>query len=254
MRPGWPKCGRVTGIRTLAELPKPQVEQCGVVERDGFRIEKLAIAPEKGVVLPALLFLPERPKPGSVVLYLHDQGKSADAGPNGPIEQRVRAGETVLAVDLRGMGQTHPAENDYYSHSRQDDYYSRSWQDAYTAYLLGRSYVGMRADDILVCARWATERLAENRDGAVSLAAVGNVGIPALHAAVLEPTLFQNVKLSQMLVSWSNVVHNRMNKGVIAGLVHNAPSFYDLPDLESLLGDKLTVEQPVNAVGDAIHR
>ena len=142
---------RVTGIRTLAELPKPQVEQCGVVERDGFRIEKLAIAPEKGVVLPALLFLPERPKPGSVVLYLHDQGKSADAGPNGPIEQRVRAGETVLAVDLRGMGQTHPAENDYYSHSRQDDYYSRSWQDAYTAYLLGRSYVGMRADDILVC-------------------------------------------------------------------------------------------------------
>ena len=99
---------RLTGIRSLAELPKPQVERCGTVERAGFRIEKLAIVPEKGIVLPALLFLPEKPKPGPVVLYLHDQGKSADAGPGGPIEQRVRAGETVLAVDLRGLGQLAP--------------------------------------------------------------------------------------------------------------------------------------------------
>ncbi len=112
----------------------------------------------------------------------------------------------------------------------------------------------MRAKDILVCARYATERLADNREGVVSLEAVGNVGIPALHAAVLEPTLFRNVKLSRMLVSWSNVIHNRMNKGVIAGLVHDALPYYDLPNLEALLGDRLTLEQPVNAVGDAIRQ
>ena len=45
-----------------------------------------------------------------------------------------------------------------------------------------------------------------------------------------------------------------MNKGVIAGLVDNAPPYYDLPDLEALFGRQTTVEQPVNAVGDAIGR
>ena len=97
---------RLAGIHKLAELPQPRVESCGTVARTGYRIEKLAITPEDGIVLPALLFLPEKPQPGHIVLYLHDQGKAADAAPGGPIEQRVRGGETVLAVDLRGMGQT----------------------------------------------------------------------------------------------------------------------------------------------------
>ena len=61
---------------------------------------------EEGIVLPTLLFLPEKPKANRVVLYVHEQGKAADAGPGGPIEQRVQAGDAVLAVDLRGTGQT----------------------------------------------------------------------------------------------------------------------------------------------------
>ena len=40
----------------------------------------------------------------------------------------------------------------------------------------------------------------------VRLIVVGNVGIPALHAAALEPELFQSVRLSHTLVSWSNVI------------------------------------------------
>ena len=45
------------------------------------------------------------------------------------------------------------------------------------------------------------------RNGAVDLVAVGNVGIPALHAAALEPELFHSVKLRRMLISWANIVH-----------------------------------------------
>lgn len=80
---------RLAGIRPLADLPRPRVEKCGGVDRSGFRIERLAIMPEEGIVLPALVFLPKDPKPGGIVLYLHDQGKAADAQSDGPIERLV---------------------------------------------------------------------------------------------------------------------------------------------------------------------
>jgi hypothetical protein len=76
--------------------------------------------------------------------------------------------------------------------------------------------------------------------------------VPALHAAALEPSLFENVRLSKTLVSWSNVIHNRLNRGLATCVVHGALAQYDLPDLAGILGEKLTIEQPVNAVGAAV--
>ncbi|MBX7258427.1 MAG: hypothetical protein K1Y02_18840 [Candidatus Hydrogenedentes bacterium] len=231
---------QLVGIRSMSELPKPRVESCGAVQRPGYRIEKLALLPEEGIALPALLFVPEKPAPGRVVLYLHDAGKSVDAAPGGPIEQRALAGETVLAVDLRGMGQTRASDT--------DAYYTKSWQDVYTAYLLGRSYVGMRAEDILICARYASERLGGNSP--VALIAVGNVGIPALHAAALEPDLFDRVSISRMLVSWSNVIERRLSKDVIASMVHGALTLYDIPDLAAALGNAVSITESIDAMGE----
>ncbi len=193
--------------------------------------------------MPALLFLPEKPQPGPVVLYVHQRGKAADAEPGGPIEQRVHAGQTVLAVDLRGTGQTRST--------------SRGWNppevnDEYVAYMLGRSYLGMRAEDVLASARYAAERVAGGRDHAVCLVAVGKVGVAALHAAALEPSLFQSVKLSRTLVSWSSVIHNRLNKAVEMNIVHGVLVHYDLPNLASTLGDRLTIAEPVDAQGNVI--
>jgi cephalosporin-C deacetylase-like acetyl esterase len=241
------KVRQIAGVRKLADLPKPQVESVGEVAKTGYRVEKLVIKPEEGVVLPALLFLPEKPKAGSVVLYLNQQGKSADAGENGPIEQLVKAGNTVLAVDIRGTGQTQAGT--------KKNGYSDEFRDAYLAYLLGKSFVGMRTEDVLACARYATERAAEGHDGAVQLVAVGNVGIAALHAAALEPQLFQNVKISKMLASWSHVIQHRLNnQGIVTHVVHGALTHYDLPNLASLLGDKITIEHPFNAQGEPMEK
>ncbi len=96
----------------------------------------------------------------------------------------------------------------------------------------------------------ALERTSSGPDGDVDLVAVGNIGIPALHAAALEPDLFHGVKLRRMLVSWANIVHNRVNRSPIMGsLIHGSLLHYDLPNLEATLGEKLTVEQPVNVMG-----
>jgi dienelactone hydrolase len=238
------KVRHIAGIRKLADLPKPRVETAGTVARAGCKIEKLVIRPEEGIALPALLFLPDKRNHNPVVLYLHDKGKAAAAGQGGLIEQRARAGDAVLAVDLRGNGQTQ---------SSTPGLYGSDYQDAQIAYMLGRSLVGMRAEDILVCARYAKDRASHGHNAAVDLVAVGNIGIPALHAAALEPNLFHTVKLRQMLVSWANVVHRRMNKSpIMAGLVHGALRDYDLPNLEATLGAKLTIEEPLDAMGAAV--
>jgi hypothetical protein len=111
----------------------------------------------------------------------------------------------------------------------------------------------MRAEDVLVCARYAAEQAANGGGGVVDIVAIGNIGIPALHAAALEPSLFHSVKLRRMLVSWSNVVHHRMNTSpIMASLIHGSLQHYDLPNLEATLGDKLTIEEPLNVIGEVI--
>lgn len=230
---------KLAGIRKLSELPKPSAETVGTVARTGYRIEKLLITLDKGIWLPALWTVPENQKPHRVALYVHDQGKAADAGVGGPIEQRVRGGEAVLAVDLRGTGQTR---------SNTRGWGSPDHQDGYLAYMLGRSYVGMRAEDVLVCARLAAERGGSRAD-AVDLVAVGSVGIPALHAAALDPELFRTIRLRRTLISWSNVIEKGLNNLSVMSLVQGALAHYDLPDLARILGAKLTLEQPVDAQG-----
>ncbi len=191
---------RLAGIRRLDDLPKPRVETFGAVQRPGYRVEKRLLSLEEGLALPALLFLPEKPQAAPAVLYLHEAGKAADASPGGPIPRLVEAGRVVLAVDLPGMGQTRPNETEGDEGEKE--------KDANTAYLLGRSYVGLHAEAILISARYLKAQTTSGGQGAVELAAFGQPCVPALHAAALEPNLFASVKLTRGLVSWSSVIHH----------------------------------------------
>jgi hypothetical protein len=150
-------------------------------------------------------------------------------------------------VDLRGTGETQQTGQGNYALIGTD------WKDITTAFCLGRSFVGMRAEDVLTVARHAAHHLAggpvDAVDG-VDLVAVGNVGVPALHAAALEPSLFHSVKLSQTLVSWASVVHCRLTRLQYVNAVHGALREYDLPNLAATLGDKLTVEDARDGAGN----
>ncbi|MEA3224489.1 MAG: acetylxylan esterase [Planctomycetota bacterium] len=233
---------RIAGIRKLAELPQPKVRKLDTIKREGCTIRKMTLMPEASIYLPALML--EAPKPGSArraVLYIHEQSKDADATPNGSIEKLVQAGRRVLTVDLRGVGETLQTTQRKLSGATGPD-----WKEVFTAYLLGRSYVGMRAEDVLICARF----LKQEHGGPVELIAVGNVGVPALHAAALEPDLFASVKLVRSLTSWSNVIELGRSVNQQVNAVHGALMTYDLPNLAGTLGNKLTVKEPLNALGE----
>ena len=236
---------QTAGIRKLKELPKPEVVRYDTVERNGYQVRKMILMPEDGIYLPALMFVPgtsaNKPAPPrGLVLYLHEQGKTAATVPGGPIEAMVKAGKCVLAVDVRGTGETLQDKQNKFT-----DAIGLDWKDVFTAYLLGRSYVGMRAEDVLLAARF----LQQDQTGRMDLVAVGNVGVPALHAAALEPDLFGSVKLVRSLSSWSNVIESGRSYNQQVNAVQGALTIYDLPDLAVTLGEKLTIEEPLNALG-----
>ncbi len=231
---------RITGIRPLGELPKPTVEDRGTIQRDNVEVKKMVVMPESGVLLPTIIFAPKQNPSAGAVLYVHEKGKDADAGPAGAIEKLTGASRVVMAVDIRGTGETQSGGG------WGGDLFGPDVKDVLTAYLLGRSYVGMRAEDILVCARLLQERY----KGPVDLVAIGHVCVPALHAAALEPSLFGSVRLARGPASWSNIIESGLSRNQLANAVHGALTTYDLPDLARVLGDHLVIEQPLNALGE----
>ena len=230
---------RIVGIRKLDDLPQPETEHAGEVYVRGCRVEKLILKPEEGIHLPALMFMPEQAT-GLPVIYVDERGKANGFEPGGSIEELVRAGRPVLAVDLRGTGETRQT-----SQKQMGTAIGLDWEDQYKAYVLGRSYVGMRAEDVLVAARYAAQHSSAKH---VELVAVGNVGVPALHAAALEPDLFASVKLVRTIKSWSDVIHAHMTSNQLTNAVNGALQTYDLPDLAAALGTKVTIEHPVDAL------
>lgn len=222
------KVRELTGTRSYAELPTPEVEILGVVAREGYRIEKIVLRPEPAIHLPGLLFLPKR-RPICVVVYCHGENKAADAHPGGNLENWAREGQAILAVDLRGIGETESAEG------RPDwrDKCGPDYTNALRAYLLGKSMVGMRTEDILVAAKYARTRFGEKTP--IRLHAVSFATVPAAHAAALERDLFDSLVLAGGIPSWLDVVRTPRARGQLVNAVHNALAYYDLPDLLALL-------------------
>jgi dienelactone hydrolase len=175
-------------------VPEPNVQVIGTIEREGFSIEKMALKLEKAFQVPALLFVPTKPN-GKAILYLHGSSMKADVN---AIEQLAKAGNLVLAAELRGIGET---ETGFRRKSFGAGQFGRDNLEILTAYLMGKSFVGMRTDDVR---SWA--RVLKAKSSEVRVIAIGEAAIPALHAATLERDAFQTITLRQMIPSWESLV------------------------------------------------
>ena len=137
------------------------------------------------------------------------------------LKKLVLAGHVVLAIDVRGCGETGPSP---------DSMWGGDWNDIFVSYLLGKSMIGMRAEDIIVAGRYLSD-LEGTEKSAVQLIGVGVAGPAALHAAAVERDLFRGLELQGSLVSWSEYVKHPEMRGQLVNSVHGALRAYDLPDL-----------------------
>ena len=242
---------QIIAMRAVDELPPTDVETVEILERDGYQIEKLNIHPEQGIVLPGLLYRPKKlgeDDPPRLFLSVNDAGKTGEEPMTEYLTRLVRKGAVALAVDVRGIGETKQNNAVLYH-----ELFGRDGQDVVIAYLLGRNYVAMRAEDMIVCGRYLLERF-EHNQGLVLLSCGHMVGVSALHAAALAPGVFDRAIIRHSLRSWADVVHTPMTKNQLVTAVHGALKFYDLPDLTRMMGERLVVEKPVGADGRALRQ
>ena len=235
---------KLAGVRPVAQLPQVKAASSGTVVHDGRTVEKLAIEIEQGLKLSAVAYFPNTPT-NKATLYLHDKSKEADAGAGGAIDKLVNNGNVVLAVDLRGLGETLPSSKS----AVFGELIGPSWRDYFMAYLLGKSYVGLRAEDVLVAGRFLAGYRAENGPREVNVVAIGEAGPAALHAVALEPQQFKSLTLERSLASWADVVRTPLAKNQLTSTVHGALRAYDLPDLVATLpADKVKIVELQNAL------
>jgi len=215
-----------------AAQPEPSPYETGeTLVRAGYTVQHVMVRPEPGIVLPGLFFLPE----GGVdtgVLYLPGESMAEDAAAGGPVEALVREGRAVLALELRGIGETRG--QDYPSGSWT--YVGTDWPDTARAYLLNKTIVGMRTEDVLRGAG-VLQGLLGAADADVALIATGEATVPALHAAALAPEQFAHTTLRAGIPSWAAVVHEPRATGQMVNTVHGVLAWYDLPLLADWLGE-----------------
>jgi len=218
--------GDSTGARAVL------VSSFGIIERPGYRIEKLIYESEPGIKVPALVFVPDGPegrKPA--VLHVHGRGKAADAGAGGDVEQLVRAGHIVLSIDVRGMGETRQSGD-------ADDFfrYFGVYESAMTALLTGNPLVGMRALDI----QRGVDLLSSRSDvDPQRISAFGKEkgAVPTLFAALLD-TRIKKLALEGMLVSYQSVVRHKIHRGLFEDVIVGVLKSFDLPDLVAAMSPR----------------
>jgi len=236
------------GARLLDELPAPRVETLAKIERDGYAIHKLVLTVDDRLHLPALIFVPAKPT-GPATLYLHGVSMAQDAAPGGPIEALVKQGHIVLAAELRGIGETETGhDKTEFGKGR----FGRDNLEIFTAYLIGKSFVGMRTEDVAAWTRFLKNFApAGAKPTELHLTAIGEVAIPALHAAALASGVFRTVTLRQMIPSWEELVRATETFDQAVNIVHGALKHYDLPDLVELAGaTKVSQQEPADVMGN----
>lgn len=231
-------------VRRLIGLPsslKPaEHQEVGDLQRDGYFLVKLQFETEPGVVVPGLLFSPKQEGPTPLVVYLHGLGKATDAGVGGRCEQLVKEGKRVLAIDLRGLGETAPA-----TPSAKPGYFGNTYRESFLGLHLNRPLLGQRVADLLAVIDFIDRKVGKHVTD-IEVLAIGDCGPIALHAAALEPKI-KKLTLEQSVVSWSDLTRTPLTYNQLSQVVPSALTAYDLPDLAALIAPRaLTIRQAID--------
>jgi len=235
-----------TRLRNLLNCPAssgaPPVDQHGAFFRGQVGVERLSFQSERGITVPALLFVPSSEEarwPG--IVYVHEEGKEAEAGHLGTIQMLASEGNVVLAIDVRGVGEAR-------SISTISAQYPFMGTDGYHFYqygMLGHSLVGRRVHDVLRSVAVLSER-PEVDAAQVSVVGQGSGGGLALLAAALDERITTAV-CCQSLVSYRELATHEFHARPPSTFVSGILKVCDLPEVAACVAPRrLVLAGPVD--------
>ena len=136
-------------------------------------------------------------------------------------------GAKIAAVELRGYGDTQAVGRNYYRY----DHFGSDGSDNCLAYLLGKTYVGLRVDDLLAVAKFYREKTGAK----INLKAEGFAGTVALIAAIAEPDAFESVEIIGELPTWFDQLSKQYGPIPLTNTLHGVLNDFDIDDLAEYL-------------------
>ncbi|MCC6417913.1 MAG: acetylxylan esterase [Gemmataceae bacterium] len=223
-----------------ADIPAARAREAGEVKRAGYAIRKLVFETEPGIQVPVLWFVPPgAPGKRPLTLVVDGAGMAAEAGPGGAFEGRVKLGEEILAVDLRGLGETAPAPP-----QRKPGFFGTDFKETYLALHLNRPLLGQRTHDLLALVGWLAKGKTAGRP--LHAVGVGTGGPIVLHAAALDPRLAA-VTVERSVLSWTAVARTPLTYNQLTNVVPGVLATYDLPELAATIAPRsLTIRAAVD--------
>jgi pimeloyl-ACP methyl ester carboxylesterase len=245
------KTDQPLGVRNLVTTP-----------RKGCQIEKLEFLSERGIYIATWVFVPEnKSRALPVLLYVSEAGKQADGmefcGEEGEgqefgvLEQLARKGNLVVAIDVRGIGDTkpdHPGEVHEGEFAQLDDIETVM---TYWTWEMNESLFGMRVQDVIRSVDYALSRSDVDASG-VRLVGKGMGALWSLYAAALDHRIV-SVVCEGGLLAYRNLTE-------VDRYVHGADIFipgvlkhFDLPHVAAAVADRrLVLLRPVDAMKVAV--
>lgn len=177
------------------------------------------------------IYLPVRVQDATgdrLLLVVTERGRRSESAERFFAERKPDDGFSIRCVELRGWGETQNVGAQYYQHN----WFGTDGVDAVYAYLLGRSFIAMRTEDLLATAKFLKETTGKR----ISLAADGpSAGIVVLHAAAAAPGFFESVEVPDDIPTWSSLVDASPTPIRLTDTIHGVLNHYDIDDLRRLV-------------------
>ncbi len=114
--------------------------------------------------------------------------------------------------------------------------------------LVGRTLVGLRADDVIRAVDYLASR-ADVDPAHISAVASGHMGLVLLHAGVLDRRI-RHIEVDHVLTSYRSLIDAPLPIGAPEDVVPGVLLHYDIPDLVRALGPRLKETDPLKGADD----
>lgn len=225
-------------------VPVPELTITDAEPRQGYQLKRAIFHSRTGMMLPAILAVPTTSHPVSELLILSSQPIEKLAAEGGEMDRAARSGKVVLLLHPLPW----PPSTDA---SRPTMGTDLPWTSR--AFLVGKTYVGMRTEDVMGAVAWlARQREVNPRE----IDAVGEEasGVVLLHAAVLDSKM-RHITLEHSLVSYQSVLDADVHRNVTEDVIPDVMKQYDLDDLMiATSAQSISVVTPVTGEGRTLTR
>jgi hypothetical protein len=232
-------------IRTLAGVTvqpggaPPVVDVTKTEQREGYRVETISMHSDADMTLFGVVAIPDTPGAKSAVLLV----PPSRSGITDNLDGIAKSGRLVLVLESR---LTPPG-----TESVKSPYLGIYNLLSLRAFLVGRTMIGLRIDDMIRAVDWLCARK-DVQGPTVVVSAVGPMAMAALHAAVLDPRIV-NATLWGLLTSYRTIVDQPLHRNVSEVVIPGVLRSYDVGDLLLALSPrKVTLLNPTDALGDAV--